>query len=98
MQKEFVKHDHGKLRWSLLPWYATRTVVNVLTFGALKYAPHNWKNAKDTERFFNAAVRHIESYITGERYDLESGIHHLSHAICNLMFIIEIEEALKDAS
>ena len=27
----------------------------------------------------------------GERDDKESGIHHLSHAICGLMFVVDLE-------
>lgn len=87
----FVKHDSGKLLWDLLPWHATEEVVEVLTYGARKYTPNNWRNAEGTSRFFAAAMRHIVSYITGQKRDPETGIHHLAHAICNLMFIIEWE-------
>lgn len=88
----FVKHDSGKLRWDLLPWYVTEEVVEVLTYGATKYTPNNWRNAGDTLRFLAAAMRHISAYAMGQKRDPETGIHHLAHAICNLMFIVEWEK------
>lgn len=89
--KTFVKHDSGKLLWNLLPWKATEETVEVLTFGAKKYAPNNWRNAEDTQRFLAAAMRHIAAFAMGQKRDPETGIHHLAHAICNMMFIIEWE-------
>jgi hypothetical protein len=88
----FVKHDNGKLRWDLLPWAATEEVVEVLTFGANKYTPNNWRKAEDTTRFLAAAMRHIAAFAMGQKRDPETGIHHLAHAVCNLIFIIEWEK------
>lgn len=87
----FTKHDHDKPRYSLIPPLAENEMVNVLTFGAKKYAPENWKNVDDLSRYIDAALRHIAAYRRGEIHDDESGLHHLAHAMCCLSFIIDIE-------
>ena len=87
------KYDGDKPDWSLLPFTALSETVDVLTFGAKKYGPENWKlvpNAK--KRYLAAAFRHIVSYATGEKKDAESGKSHLSHALCCLLFILELEK------
>ena len=89
--QEFTKHDHGKPRYSLIPPIAEREMVDVLTFGAKKYTPDNWKNVDDLSRYIDAAMRHIAAYRRGETHDDESGLHHLAHAMCCLSFIVDIE-------
>lgn len=42
-----VKHDGGKRRFSLLPWAQVSVVVDVLEFGARKYAVGNWQKVPD---------------------------------------------------
>lgn len=86
------KDDRGKDRWDLLPWRATTEVVRVLTFGAQKYAPDNWRHVDGWRwRYHAAAVRHVTLWWLGERKDPDSGLHHLAHAICCLMFAYENE-------
>jgi len=81
------KNDRGKDRWDLLPWDEVRCVVQVLTLGAEKYEDDNWKRVPNSrERYFAAAQRHITAWWSGERWDEESGMHHLAHAICCLLF------------
>ena len=82
-----VKYDQEKPRWDLLPFKPINEVVKVLTFGATKYADDNWQkvpNAKN--RYFAAAQRHIWAWVDGEHKDSESGLHHLAHAVCCLLF------------
>ena len=84
-----VKHDTDKLRYDLLPFAAVDSVVEVLNFGAAKYAPDNWQKLPDFERrYFAAAMRHLSKYQQGEPTDQESGLSHLSHAACCLMFLL----------
>ena len=61
-------------------------VANVLTFGAEKYAPHNWRGGIQQSRLIAAAYRHLGAFNKGEDLDPESGINHLLHASCCLMF------------
>ena len=82
-----VKYDQEKLRWDLLPIEEVEEVVKVLQCGARKYADHNWKKVPDSKRrYFSAALRHIFAWWRGEQMDPETGLHHLAHAMCCLLF------------
>ena len=84
------KFDGGKIRYGLLPPLALKATADVLTFGAEKYEPNNWKHVPDSiNRYFDAAQRHMWAYKEGEIIDSDSGRHHLAHAICCLMFLYE---------
>jgi hypothetical protein len=86
------KADAGKPRWSLLPWKALSKVVKVLEWGATRYAPDNWRTVQDwEERYFNALIRHVTDWRLGQRYDPETGYHHLAHAACNVLFLLAID-------
>ena len=84
------KFDGGKLEYGLLPPLALEEVVKVLTFGAQKYDRDNWQIVPDAKRrYFDAVQRHMWAWKQGEQMDPESGIHHLAHAMCGLMFLYE---------
>lgn len=84
------KFDGGKLQYGLLPPLALKATVDVLTFGAEKYEPDNWKVVPDSKRrYFDALQRHVWAWKEGEQIDPESGKHHLAHALCCLMFLYE---------
>jgi hypothetical protein len=69
----------------------------VLTFGAKKYAPNDWKLLADPEqRYENAMWRHLMEYKKGERLDSDSQLPHLWHAVTNLAFLIYFD-AKKDS-
>jgi hypothetical protein len=87
-----VKFDNDKPQWSLLPFKALKEVVDVLTYGAKKYAPDNWKkvpNAK--QRYIDAGFRHFTAYAAGEKLDPETGKSHLAHALCCLLYLLAFE-------
>ena len=87
-----VKYDNGKPQWSLLPFRALTQVVEVLTYGAKKYAPDNWKKVPDARRrYIDAGFRHLTAYTTGETNDPETGKHHLAHAICCLLYLVAFD-------
>lgn len=84
------KFDGGKLRYGLIPPLAMAEMVKVLTFGAEKYEPDNWKYVPESKRrYFDAMERHIWAWKMDEKIDPESGIHHLAHAMCCLFFLYE---------
>jgi len=84
------KFDGGKLQYGLLPPLALKATVEILTFGAEKYEPDNWKNVPDSKRrYFDAMQRHLWAWKEGEQNDPETGKNHLAHAMCCLMFLYE---------
>ena len=84
------KFDGGKLQYGLLPPLALKATVEILTFGAEKYEPDNWKHVPDSKRrYFDAMQRHLWAWKEGEQNDPESGKNHLAHALCCLMFLYE---------
>lgn len=97
--EQFVKADSGKLEWSLLPWNEMEEVIEVLMEGAKKYSPDNWKKCDDINRYKNSLMRHVISYVKGEKIDLKEkggdGKSHLAHAICNCLFLMYFDNADK---
>lgn len=89
-KKEGMKFDQHKPDYSLVPFAALDEVVKVLTYGANKYDRFNWENVEDV-RYQAAALRHISAYMQGEKYDPETGINHLAHAVCSLLFLTEFD-------
>ena len=86
------KFDIEKPMYNLIPVKAESEMVDVLTFGAKKYGPKNWRAVDNAEdRYIAAAMRHIAAYRAGDVKDNESGKHHLAHAMCCLSFIIEFD-------
>ena len=89
---EGIKFDLGKLEFGLIPPESLIEIVRVLTYGAKKYARDNWKNVDDaSRRYFDASQRHLWAYKSGEKFDPETGISHLAHAACSLMFMIHLD-------
>jgi hypothetical protein len=87
------KKDHDKPMWDLLPYNQISKIVDVFTFGASKYGPYRWKKVENArERYFAAMMRHLTSWWEGEKYDSESGYHHLAHAGCCLLFLMWFDE------
>ena len=87
---EGKKYDGEKPRMYLLPPKALTEVAKVLTFGANKYDEGNWKKLDNLQnRYTGAALRHIFAHMDGEELDPETGLDHLAHAMCCLLFKLE---------
>lgn len=82
------KYDSGKLDWTLLPFSSLEGAVRVLMFGAEKYGRFNWELVENGEQRYTAALlRHLFSYISGEKTDPETGMCHMSHVLVNAIFV-----------
>ena len=89
---EGIKYDSAKPRMNLLPPKAIIEVSKVLTFGAEKYDAENWRKLDDLQNRYTAgALRHIFAHMDGEELDSETNLSHLAHAMCCLLFKLEIE-------
>ena len=86
------KFDAGKLDWTLVPFQGLEEIVQVLMFGAQKYDRHNWRYVPDAEqRYSAAAFRHMTAHLAGETTDHETGLSHLAHAGCCILFLLALE-------
>lgn len=93
-----LKFDKEKLRYDLYPLPAYEGCTKVLTFGAKKYAPNNWRLVEDgPNRYYAALIRHLnaqkiyaDSGSKGLALDDETGLPHLDHAQCCLIFLREM--------
>jgi len=89
--KTGVKYDQHKLRFDLVPVKALEAMVDVLTHGAEKYSPDNWRHVDDARnRYFAAAQRHLWAS-RYEEIDADSGRPHLACAMCCLSFMLELQ-------
>jgi len=89
---EAMKFDQDKLPLNLLSTEAMNQTAAVLKFGAQKYAEHNWRSGFKWSRPLAAAMRHLTAFNDGEDKDPESGLSHLAHAACCIMFLLEFEK------
>lgn len=94
--KDGIKFDLGKPPVGLLDPFALSTMAQIMSFGSQKYGRFNWRNGLVFSRFYDAALRHIFAFIDGEDLDPESGLPHLGHAMCNLMFLLRTQKERPD--
>lgn len=85
-----MKHDGDKPEMALLSSSWVFEVAKVLTFGKRKYAADNWRQGIAQRRLVSAALRHLLAYNNGEDLDPETGLSHLGHASCCMMFAFEL--------
>jgi hypothetical protein len=83
-----MKHDAGKAPLSLVDRGAIEEIAQVLAFGAKKYAAHNWRGGIAYSRLLDAALRHLYAFSDGEDIDPESGLSHVAHAGCCIVFLL----------
>jgi hypothetical protein len=82
------KDDAGKMPWHLLPYDAIEQVAAVLRYGEAKYGARNWEAGMSWSRPFAAGLRHLTAWWRGEDVDAESGLPHLAHAACCVLFLL----------
>lgn len=86
------KCDAGKTRLSLVLPSLIEAVGQVRTYGTNKYGdPDSWRRV-EAWRYRDAMLRHLVAYLRDPAsIDDESGLYHLWHAACNIMFLIDLE-------
>lgn len=90
-ESEGRKDDTNKLPWHLLPADAVDEILWVLQYGADKYAARNWEKGMNWSRPFSALMRHMWAWWRREPCDNETGISHLAHAGCCILFLLAYE-------
>ena len=82
-----IKYDQDKSRIDLIDAEFLEGLGHVLRFGANKYAAHNWRSGIAYSRLIGAAYRHLGAINRGEDIDPESGLGHVYHLACCVMFL-----------
>jgi hypothetical protein len=90
------KFDTDKPPMDLLDRHALEQIARVLAFGAGKYDRHNWRGGIRYSRLLAAALRHLHAFNDGEDKDPETGLSHIAHAGCCVMFLLWMEQARPD--
>lgn len=83
-----TKYDGNKSPLSMLPYGSLKAIAAVMEHGRKKYGRDNWRKGIEWSRVVDAALRHIGAFYDGERIDPESGLSHLAHAGCNVLFFL----------
>ena len=92
-----LKADKGKARLSLVPMRILWAIARVREFGVEKYGQTDGWRKVSPERYRDALMRHIASYIDYPAgTDAEYGLPHLWHAACNNALLIALEDNGKD--
>lgn len=101
--ESFMKFDNEKLRYDLIPTSWHEGDAEILTHGAKKYKPQNWREVDDLGRYVAAAERHLmglrkalETKDMSLLYDKDSGLHHMKHLRTNAGFLLTLTENMKD--
>jgi hypothetical protein len=87
MPTKGTKYDNNKPKMDLLDWSALEGLARVLTFGASKYEPNNWRSGIVNSRLIASLLRHLAAIQRGEDIDPESGLPHIDHLGCNWLFL-----------
>jgi hypothetical protein len=83
-----LRYNADKVRLELIPpdWFWA--LGQVLTRGAIKYDTRNWERGMPWSTMIGCSLRHIVKFMCGERYDPETGCHHLAHAAWNCLALM----------
>lgn len=68
----------------------------VLDYGKRKYAPFNWAKGMPWSVCIGCAARHVEHILWGDELDAESGLPHVGHLACNLIFLIQYASTYRE--
>jgi hypothetical protein len=85
--EQALRYNQGKLEWSLVDFDSLEGLVRVLEYGKNKYARDNWKLGMPVTQVTESLMRHLFAFAKGEDVDPESGCRHISHVLCNAMFL-----------
>jgi hypothetical protein len=86
-----LRYDTGKLRLDLLPAEWELELARITTEGSKKYAPRNWEKGMAWSKMIGCFRRHVLKFMLGEKYDKETGCHHLGLAAWNLLALMSYD-------
>lgn len=84
-----LRLNSGKNQLQLLPANALEVIGWVMTHGAKKYAPENWRKGMPWSEVIASLKRHISLFEGCEDFDKETSLPHLAHAGANILFLLD---------
>jgi hypothetical protein len=81
----------GKPQLSQIDNELLKQTAFVLEFGERKYNRGNWRKGITYNRCIDSLMRHVAAFKEGQTNDEETGLAHLGHAACNIMFLLRYE-------
>jgi hypothetical protein len=91
-----LRENKGKPQFHQMPYEAVEATVTVLhrcsVEGGGRYPKSNWRKGAPLSVPLDSALRHIFKRLGGEKYDDETGLPHLWHALTNLVFAVYYEK------
>lgn len=105
-----LRYDSNKLQLELISPIAMEGLAGILTFGAKKYAAHNWRKGMAWSRALGSLKRHLNEFEKGIDYDRDdncegckngsclnhTGLLHIDQVLCNAMFLSEYARTHKE--
>jgi hypothetical protein len=88
---EGLRYDADKIRMDLIPHEWMFAVSEVMTEGSKKYEPRNWELGMHWSKCWGPLLRHAFKWLRGERYDPETGCHHLAMVAWNALALMSYE-------
>lgn len=96
MRPQALKVPEGKVMLHLLPPGPLCDIARVRQWAAdTKYQPWDWTLSRNWTEYYDAMLRHMFAWQTGQNLDPESGLHHVAHACCNGLFLLEFFHSTK---
>jgi len=86
-----LRHNANKTRLELVPPEWTWAEADVTTKGSYKYDERNWERGMKWSIMIGCVGRHIAKFLIGERYDAETGCHHLAMAAWNILALMSYD-------
>lgn len=86
-----LRYNRGKTKLELIPPEWVYALGLVLTRGSMKYAIRNWERGMAWSICVGCTARHLFCFVCGERYDKETGCHHLAMAAWNCLALMSYD-------
>lgn len=78
--------------WSVMPRWIMLLVGRVMSVGAAKYGPFNYRESRITSSIYQDALeRHLQLWFDGEDNDPETGVSHLASAIAGCALLLDAQ-------
>ncbi len=83
-----MRSNAGKNQLDLIPPEWIAGLGHVLTRGAYKYERRNFERGMRWGAVMASGLRHILAFVCGEKYDPETGCHHMAMAAWNMLTLM----------